>query len=143
MAPSDRFKPIQKIAENKERKAAAALGESLKKKEAAEKQLQDLKQYHADYLERFSAATRNGINGARLHEFQAFISKLELAISEQEKAVVLATQSCTRSKQQWTGTYTKKRAMGNAVDRMKAAELHERERNEQKLVDDRGVKKSL
>lgn len=142
MAPSDRFKPIQKIAATKERKAAAALGDAIKQRDAAEKQLQDLKQYHADYLEQISRSAQQGITGARLHEFQVFLDKLELAISEQEKLVHQAEAACVSSKQTWAGTYTKKQAMGNAVNRMKEQELHQREVNEQKIIDDRGPRRS-
>ena len=45
MPPSDRFKPIQKVVSQKERKAAVALGESLKQREAAKQRLDELRQY--------------------------------------------------------------------------------------------------
>lgn len=138
MAPSDRFKPIQQIADTKERKAAVALGEAIKKRDAAEKQLQDLKDYHADYLQRFLESSKRGISGTRLHEYQIFLDKLELAIKEQEQAVVIAKQACTNSKQAWAGTYTKKQAMHNAVDRMKASEEHDKLQGEQKETDELG-----
>ena len=57
MAPSDRFKPIQKIALHKERKAAAALGESLKTREAAVQRLDELR-HTAEYQERFARPWR-------------------------------------------------------------------------------------
>ncbi|MCP5439400.1 MAG: flagellar export protein FliJ [Chromatiaceae bacterium] len=82
--PSDRFKPIQKIALHKERKAAAALGESLKTREAAVQRLDELRQYLAEYQERFARAARNGLSSSQILEYQVFISKLETAIEQQE-----------------------------------------------------------
>ena len=42
MTGSDRFKPIQKIAEKKERDAAEAFGKTLQEREAAQRQAADV-----------------------------------------------------------------------------------------------------
>ena len=47
MVPSKRFKPIQKITSQRERKAAVALGESLQQRQAAQQRLDELRAYHA------------------------------------------------------------------------------------------------
>ena len=125
MSPSQRFKPIQKIASHHERKAAAALGESLKQREAAMQRLDELRQYLAEYLERFSRAVASGLSGSQVMEYQVFIGKLETAIEHQEKVVLQSQQACASTKEQWRGRYTKSKAMENAVDRLSQAErLH-------------------
>lgn len=141
MAPSDRFKPIQKIASHKERKAAAALGESLKQRESATRRLEELRQYHAEYLERFASATRQGLSGNRILEYQVFIGKLEAAIAQQEQAVAQSQQRCDSSKANWRGRYSKSKAMENAVDRLQASERREKDRKEQSENDDRAQRK--
>ncbi|MDJ0740276.1 MAG: flagellar export protein FliJ [Gammaproteobacteria bacterium] len=141
MSPSDRFKPIQRIASQKERKAAAALGESLKQREAARQRLQQLQRFLAEYQADFASAARNGVSSNRVIEYQAFISNLEHAIREQQQVVAQFEQDCDSSKQQWRGRYTKSKAMENAVDRMKVKERKDEDRREQSEADDRAQRK--
>jgi len=141
MAPSDRFKPIQKIASNKERKAAAELGETLKTRQQAEQRLAELKQYHCEYLDRFSAASRHGIGGAQIQEYRAFIAKLEQAIDEQTKMVAQSNSECDASKAQWRGKYTKAKAMDNALERMRDNERRTEDRREQAATDERNQRR--
>ncbi len=141
MNKSKRFKPIQKIAEKKERDAAAAFGRTLQAREAAQRRLEELQQYHAEYLERFTQATRTGIGGARIQEYQTFITKLELAIEQQQQVLEESQNRVSDSKAQWQGKYTKARAVDSAVDRMRADELRESERKEQLLSDERSQRR--
>lgn len=141
MSPSERFKPIQKIASHKERKAAAALGESLKQREAAKLRLDELRQYLAEYHERFARAAGNGLSSSQILEYQVFIGKLESAIAEQEKIVSQSQALCDDSKAQWRGRYTKSKAMENAVDRMQQTERKDEDRKEQAENDDRAPRK--
>ncbi|MCB1792751.1 MAG: flagellar export protein FliJ [Gammaproteobacteria bacterium] len=141
MAPSDRFKPIQKVASQRERKAAAALGESLKQRQAAQQRLAELKQYLAEYLARFERAARGGLSSSQVLEYQVFIGKLETAIEQQEKVVARSEQHCDSSKEQWRGKYSKSKAMDNAVDRMRLREAKESERREQAESDERSQRK--
>ena len=141
MPPSKRFKPIQKIAVHKERKAAAALGESLKQREAAMDQLEKLRQYHAEYLERFAGATRDALSGSQILEYQVFINKLETVIAQQEEIVSRSQQDCDSSKAQWRGRYTKSKAMEQVLGRMRQAERKDQKRREQSESDDRAQRK--
>jgi flagellar FliJ protein len=139
--PSDRFKPIHKLASQKERKAAAALGESIKQRDAAQQRLDELRQYLGEYLERFSSATRNGLASSQLLEYQVFIAKLETAIDQQQEIVARSQQDCDSSKQSWRGRYTKSKAMENAMDRMRLAERKDRDRKEQAESDEHAQRK--
>lgn len=141
MPPSDRFRPIQKLVSQKERKAAAMLGESLKQRAEAKQQLDKLRQYLEEYLERFSKAVHKGLTSRQILEYQVFIDKLEVAIAQQEQAVVQSQQALDASKAQWQGRYRKSRAMDNAVARMQAEETKQEERLEQKDSDERAQRK--
>lgn len=141
MAPSDRFKPIQKVALHRERKAAAALGESLKQREAATRRLDELRNYLAEYLERFARATRNGLSSNQILEYQVFIGKLETAIAQQEEIVAQSQEACDSNKARWRGRYTRSKAMDNAVGLMHKEERKDQERKEQSEADDRAQRK--
>jgi flagellar FliJ protein len=141
MVPSKRFKPIQKITSQRERKAAAALGESLQQRKAAQQRLDELRAYHAEYLERFARASSNGLSRSQILEYQVFIGKLETAIAQQEEVVVQSQQDCDSSKAQWRGRYTKSQAVQNAVERMREIERKGKERIEQSESDERAQRK--
>ena len=74
-------------------------------------------------------------------KYQVFISKLELAIEQQEQVVAQSQQNCDSSKQQWRGKYSKSKAMDNAVDRMKVNERKDLDRREQAEADERSQRK--
>ncbi len=139
--PSDRFKPIHRIASQKERKAAASLGESIKQRDAATQRLHELRAYHDEYLQRFAQATRGGLSRNQIMEYQVFIGKLETAITQQEEIVARSQQQFDSSKAQWRGRYTKSKAMENVIDRMRAAELKDLNRKEQAEADERAQRK--
>lgn len=139
--PSDRFKPIHKIASQKERKAATALGESIKQRDSAEQRLAELQQYHDEYLQRFANAARNGLPSNQIVEYQVFISKLETAIEQQKEIVARSQHDFDSSKQDWRGRYTKTKAMENAIDRMRSAERKDQDKKEQAAADDRSQRK--
>jgi flagellar FliJ protein len=139
--PSRRFKPIQKLASHKERKAAAALGESLKQRQAAQQRLDELREYHGEYLQRFASATRAGVSSRQIMEYQVFINKLEVAIAQQEEIVSRSQQDCDSSKAQWRGRYSKSKAVEHVIERMHQAERKDQERKEQAESDEHAQRK--
>lgn len=141
MSPSKRFKPIQKLASNKERKAATLFGATLKTRDAAQVRLQELENYLAEYQERFETASRKGIGAARLQEYLAFIGKLEVAIAEQRKVLAGTQADCDASKAEWRGQYTKSKAVDKAVENMQSKERKVADKHEQKLSDDRSQRR--
>lgn len=141
MAPSDRFKPIQKIASHSERKAAAALGESIKQRDAAQQRLDDLTRYLDEYLGRFERAARSGLSSTQVLEYQVFIGKLETAIAQQRQVVARTEQDCDSSKAAWRGRYTHAKAMDNVVERMQDDERRDAARKEQLESDDRSQRR--
>ncbi len=139
--PSKRFKPIQRIASNKEHKAAAALGDSLRLREEAEHRLEDLRRYHAEYLERYRAMVAGGATAATFRGYQSFLDKLELAIREQQEAVARAEAACERSKVEWRDRHAHSKAMDNAVGRMQQREREDADKREQKDQDERNQRR--
>lgn len=141
MPPSDRFKPIHKLATHNERKAATELGESLRQRESARLRLDELRGYLAEYLERFERAAREGLPSSQVLEYQVFIGKLEAAIEQQAQAVSRSEQQCDSSKAHWRGRYTKSKAMETVIERMVEDERREKQRREQAESDERSQRK--
>jgi flagellar FliJ protein len=141
MPPSDRFKPIQMVAAHQERRAAAALGDSMRQRDAAQQRLDELRVYLVDYLDRFHQASLRGLASTQVREYQVFITKLEQAIAAQERVVVSSQQQCAAQKAQWQGRYSKHKAMENAVGRLQQRERQEAERKAQKDTDERAQRR--
>ena len=136
MNTSDRFKPVLKVAENREASAARKFGLSQKQQHEEEAKLQNLREYHAEYLARFHQTASAGINAVQLREYQAFIKKLEAAISEQEEVVRQSQLNTSEHKQKWTEKHIRTQSMDKAMSRMVATEQKQRDAEEQKVSDE-------
>jgi flagellar FliJ protein len=136
VSPSKRFKPVQRVAESREKRAAQEFGDSQRRQHAQEARLQELKNYHKEYLERFQSAAKNGISAPQLMEYRAFLSKLETAIREQEKVVMASQHECSRSKAQWQEKHMRTQVLGKVVERAENAEKRTQQGREQKEQDE-------
>jgi len=137
LSPSKRFRPVQRVAQSREQKAARELGNSQRRAQDQEGRLEELKGYHQEYLERFENAASSGISASQLQEYRAFISKLELAIREQEKIVSASHRECSSRKQVWQRKRTQTEALGKVMGRFESEERKDSDKREQKETDDR------
>jgi len=140
MVPSKRFKPVLQVAKSRERTAAHKFGDSQRNVDEQEARLKELRGYHQEYLDRFHAASRNGINAAQLREYQAFLAKLGQAIQEQETIVRASDANCSMMKDEWKKKHIRSKVMDNVIKRCKTKEQRERDVLEQKEADDRRQK---
>ena len=137
MSPSDRFKPVQRIAKSREQKAARKLGSSQRNARDQQARLDELRSYHEEYLTRFHGAAQAGISASQLQEYRAFLSKLEAAIKAQEQVVAASQVECSDHKQQWQQKRVRTEALGKVMERFQRDEQRIRDSREQKEQDDR------
>lgn len=138
---SRRFEPIRRLAEKKEKDAAAHFGRERRERDEAQARLQELRQYHQEYLQRYRQAMKEGGSAPRIRDYQHFIDKLERAIAEQERILERHRVKCEQAKRTWSDRYTDKRAIGNAMQRKREQEQLQQSRKEQRQLDDRGPRK--
>ncbi len=136
MNASDRFKPVLKVAENREANAARRFGQSQKQHREEEGKLENLRQYHAEYMTRFQQTASVGMNASQLREYQAFLNKLEQAIVEQEEIVRQSKLNCSTQKQQWAQKHVRTQTMDKAMNRMVETEQKKQDAEEQKASDE-------
>ena len=139
---STRFTPIKRIAEKKEKDAAAQFGRERRRRDEAEQRLQELRRYHQEYLERYANSVKAGGSAPRLRDYQHFIDKLERAIAEQERILERHRAQCEQAKRVWSDRYTDKRAIGNVMERKQEEEQRQQSRKEQRQQDDRGPRRN-
>jgi flagellar FliJ protein len=129
--------PVQQVLGGAERDRARDMGVAQRGLGAAELRLQELQQYHADYLGNFQRTAKAGGNALALRDFQQFLGRLEEAIRQQEQIVLQARQSVAGSTIQWQSAARRVKAVDCVVDRWQGEERRTESRTEQKDMDER------
>jgi flagellar FliJ protein len=137
MSPSKRLKPVQKVAANREQKAARSMGQARANLAQEEAKLAQLRQYHQEYLERFQEASAQGMSVGQLQEFRAFLGKLDEAIEQQQKVVAASMATHSTHREEWKQKRTRTQALGKVVERYRKEERKAADRVEQKENDER------
>ncbi len=137
-----RFASLKRLAEWKERDAAARFGRQRRERDAALQRLEELRLYHREYLERYLSAGRDSGSVARMRDYQSFIDKLEAAIAEQERIVAQLGEVCDLARHAWTAEYTNAQSMSHILQKKREEEAREQLRSEQRQQDDRGPRRS-
>lgn len=136
MVPSDRLKPVRRVAQSRERDAAKLLGDAQRILQDQESRLEQLRLFQREYRERFETASRTGMSITQLQEYQAFMLKLQRGIEQQEGIVETSRQDRSLKKQHWQKKFTRTQAIGKVIDRFRQEEHKDRERKEQKENDE-------
>ncbi len=137
MALSARLQPVKRVADTRERDAAREFGDAQRLLQAQHDKLDQLKEYHREYVGRFHEAARGGISASRMMEFRSFISRLEQAISQQEDELVRARENNDRARAAWQQKQSRSKALGKAVERHQAHERRQADKKEQAEQDER------
>jgi len=141
MVQSKRFRPVQRVAESREQTAARELGDSRRAVKEQEQRLDELHTYHSEYLERFQTAAAKGISAIQLHEYRAFLAKLERAIREQESIIAESRNVCAFRQETWQQKRVRTQALGKVVERCQQEEQQVADKREQKESDDRSQRR--
>lgn len=136
MSPSKRLKPVQRFAHSKEQKAARVMGQAKKSLQQEEAKLEQLKQYHQEYLERFKQMAREGMSATQLQEYRAFLAKLDEAVNQQQEVVAASIVNHSSSKSVWKKKHSRTQALNKAVDRFREQEKKIADTREQKESDE-------
>jgi len=137
MKKSKRIKPIIRIAENSEHKAAIELGRAQSQLRENLNRLQELLSYEQEYRARFEDTGRRGVSIQTLHGFRSFLEKLETAIEQQKQAVKVAQDLVTHQQKKWFASRDKLKIYGNVEDKFLSEEIRQEERQEQNESDER------
>lgn len=130
------MQPVQQVAEERERRAAEEFGRAQKLVEEHERQLRELKSYRKEYLESYQVKGATGMRMSALRDWQQFLAKLDQAIEQQQRSLQAANRQCEEKRAAWHQARGKQKAIGKVVDRFKAEESRERDRREQKEIDE-------
>ncbi len=137
MKKSQRLKTIVELNAGNEKKALEALAVVQQKKQALQTQLESLQEYQQDYHEQYHLISEKGVNISQLLEFRSFINKLELAIKEQQKAIVDMDYKLDSARKHWETQHQKTKSLEKVCQSALDDELSVENKREQKEQDER------
>lgn len=128
------------LAENDVENAAKFLGQTIKAKEDASKQLGLLTQYRTDYEARLQSNSQKGLSVAQYANFQGFIGKLDQAIDGQKKLIIDAEYRVEMAKKSWQECEKKRLSYKTLINRNIATEQKKENKRDQKQTDERATR---
>ncbi len=136
MSTSSSLKILQELAQQQTDASAIKLGQLNAQHQAAEKKLNLLLQYRANYQSHLQNAIAAGIDQTELLNFIAFMNKLDAAISEQRQVVLQTHSMQIIGNNEFLSNQRKLKCYDILSQRKKAEENHKGIKKEQKLQDE-------
>lgn len=131
-----RLQPVLDMALEEERQAAARLGQCQQEFEQAQLRLRDLEDYTREYQQGWQQRGASGVGREWLLNYQRFLSRMEVAISQQKQAVEWNRQAADKARQQWRERYQRVEALRKLIERYLQEARLRADRQEQKLLDE-------
>ena len=140
MTRSKRMAPVKDLAEEREREAGAEVAQARRALEDAERQLNQLKAYRAEYLERKSQGDSDGV---RMQNYHAFLGRLSTAIEQQDKEVVVVLAALERATDAWRERRIEAASIGRAVAKLATGERRVADQHAQREADERSIQRVI
>lgn len=102
----------------------------------AERQLEQLEGYLADYRSRLQQAVQEGLSAAGWQNYQRFIGVLEGAIAEQQRVVEQTNHQLAQGRVHWQEQQRRVSSFDALADRQKAQQQVIHNRREQRAADE-------
>jgi len=137
MTKSDRLKPVSRVAESRERKAAVEMADFRRFLDAQRARLEELQCYRSDYVRQFEHAGRQGLDAGRMLDYRRILAQLSEAIAWQERRLAVLRQDYEQIRRRWTDSRTRTAALEKVMERYRDEERRQTDRREQGELDER------
>lgn len=138
--------PINTLIELAERETDAAakkLGAAIRLGEETEQKLALLHEYRNEYAARFQAGLSTGLSAVGYRNFQAFMEKLDAAISGQQEIVRHAQRRIKDERLAWQESERKRMSYSTLGNRALSEEQRREARRDQKITDERAARQGI
>jgi len=129
------------VAKTEERHECQEMGQAQRLLDAELNRLDELLAYRRTYEQKVSA--NSGIQSTHLVDYQNFLSRLNNAVSEQQKHVLTGKQNRDLHRERWMVKRRRLESLQNVVDRYRKSETQEEEQKAQKILDDHPLSRNL
>jgi flagellar FliJ protein len=136
MAQKFTLQPLLDLVRDRADEATRRLGMLVRAEQNAQKRLDLLAQYRAEYAQKFRDAQSEGMTLQAWRNYQEFIDRIDLAISQQSTQVEIAAQNTAAGQEDWKALNTKLKALDTLAARQMAVYLKKEAKQEQKQLDE-------
>ncbi|MBA53304.1 MAG: flagellar export protein FliJ [Pseudomonadales bacterium] len=137
MKKSRRLQPVRQLKQQAEREEAKKLAHLQQELETAKQQRTELESYLAEYFQNIQQQQSRVTQAAQLGLYQAFISRLQLAIRRQGELIQQRQAAVKSQTKRWVEANARLKTMDQLIAKARQQEDLEESRREQKLMDDR------
>lgn len=136
MAQPFSLQPLLEVMQTRTDEATRKLGQLIAAEQNQRSRLQMLEEYRAEYAQRMSEATAQGITRLVLHNYQDFLARIDQAIEQQRLTVVDSENSTKAGQEHWKNQNKQLKAIDTLSLRHDARERYKEGKQEQKLQDE-------
>jgi flagellar FliJ protein len=136
MTYSDSWARLKEVAIKRRDERARGLARLVRRAREAQQKLDLLIEYRLDYRARFDHASRSGIRGESLRNYQTFLANLEQAITQQTETITGLRQEVAAAQREVDGEHRRAESYQVIEDRRVSATLSHERRRQQKLQDE-------
>lgn len=136
MTNPDSWMRIKRVAEERRDTSARGLARLMTRARDSRQQLQLLLDYRLDYRARFDSASRTGMRGEWLRNYQTFLANLEQAIALQTAALKGLEDEVAVAQARLNGEQRRAESYQIIDDRRSSASLTREQRQQQRLQDE-------
>ncbi len=127
---------VAAVAKMEAQKSALQFSERQKSHGEKLAQLEQLVRFKEDYEQRLSARGGEGMDPRQLQDYRLFLSRLNEAITQQTQELQGSEESLQEVRQEWASKHQRNQALDQLVEGRQRERSKEREKLEQKRVDD-------
>ena len=136
MTNADSWRRIKQVAEQRRDASARSLAGLVKRAKEADDKRRLLLEYRLDYHARFEQASRTGMRGEWLRNYQTFLANLEQAIALQTEALNALQQEVVEAKVRVDSEQRRAESYQIIDDRRSSASDTRERRRQQRLQDE-------
>jgi flagellar protein FliJ len=140
---SARLGLVLELISRKEETERAALGELQAGIKQAEMKVQELVNYQRQYQAELLEQGNKIPTGRHIQNYHVFISRLGVAVEQQQQQLLLLRQRFEAQRQQWQLVHQKKTNMSDLVERCRLDERKAEDKQQQRDIDDTVYRRAL
>ncbi len=142
MAKTTNLDVLRDLARQQLSDAAVQLRDATDKRQQARQQLEQLHVYRHDYRQRAQQSLDSGMSASNYRNFVHFLDTLDNAISLQNKAISQLEDAVARARDEWRHKKRQLDAYEALQSRRNQAAQQQEKRREQRLSDERAIRRS-
>lgn len=132
---SERLKIVLDLAARKEKAALEVLSKRKRYRDEQLAQMNNLKQYHAQYLEDMKRNVNHVHNAVSLQANLQFLNQIDQAILHQQGVLNIAEREYSIALNNWTQLHQKRKGMGDLIGNFKQQEDQIADKKEQQQIE--------